>query len=164
MEENSQDTKSVLSFRLGNELLGVDVLNVIEVLKNTGLTDIPRSSDFVRGIVQFRGEIITVIDFSEKLNLHKNVETTGNVIIVFQIEANDQKFKVGILADEVKAVEEKSLGDIKAIDEISHYYNPEYLEGVYKRNEEFVIVLNLNKIFSDKEIDLIQKSTKNEKI
>ncbi len=164
MEENSRETMSVLSFKLGKELLGVNVLNVLEVLKNSGLADIPRSADFVRGIVQFRGEIITVIDFSEKLNLHKNIETTGKVIIVFQVNANDQEFKVGILADEVKAVEEKPLADIKAIDEISHHYNPEYLEGVYKRDDEFVIVLNLNKIFSDKEIDLIQKSANNEKI
>ncbi len=162
MTENSEH-KSILHFQLGNEILGVGVSNVLEVLRNNGLTSIPKSADFVRGIVQFRGEIITVIDFSEKLNLHENEPTSGKVIIVFQITTDDHTFKVGILADGVKAVEEFHQTDIKTVDEITHYYNPEYLEGVVKLKDEFVIVLNVNKIFSDKEIELIKSTAKNEK-
>ncbi|WP_462281566.1 chemotaxis protein CheW [Salinivirga cyanobacteriivorans] len=162
MEENSA-YRSILHFQLGTETLGVGVSNVLEVLRNNGLTPIPRSADFVRGIVQFRGEIITVIDFSEKLNLHENEPTSGKVIIVFQIKTNEHSFKVGVLADDVKAVEELHESDIKTVDEITHYYNPEYLEGVVKLKEEFVIVLDVNKIFSDKDIELIKTTAKNDK-
>ena len=137
--------------------------NVLEVLRNEGLTAIPRSENFVRGIVQFRGEIITVIDFSEKLNLHDNEPTKGKVVIVFNVETDDHSFKVGILADDVMAVENIHQSDVKQVDEITHYYNPEYLEGVVNIKDQFVIVLDINKIFSQKEIEIIQKSVTNEK-
>lgn len=153
----------VLNFRLGKEILAVNVVNVLEVLRNEGVTAIPRSENFVRGIVQFRGEIITVIDFNEKLNLHNNEPTTGKVVIVFNVEAEDHSFKVGILADDVLAVENVQQNDIKQVDEISHYYNPEYLEGVVNINDQFVIVLDINKVFSHKEIELIKNTVTNEK-
>ncbi|PLX21654.1 MAG: hypothetical protein C0599_07665 [Salinivirgaceae bacterium] len=157
-----QHSISVLNYKLGKEILAVNVANVLEVLRNEGVTPIPRSENFVRGIVQFRGEIITVIDFSEKLNLYNNEPTTGKVVIVFNIETPDHSFKVGILADDVMAVENIQPNDIKQVDEITHYYNPEYLEGVVNINDQFVIVLDINKVFSHKEIELIQSVT-NEK-
>lgn len=147
--------ESILSFKLGKELLGVNVQNVLEVLRNTGITPIPRSENFVRGIVQFRGEIVTVIDFSDKLNLHQNTATTGKVVIIFHIKNASQSFKVGILADDVKAVDEVPQETIKTVEEINHYYNPEFLKGVYKKDKDFVIILDIDKIFSEKEIELI---------
>jgi purine-binding chemotaxis protein CheW len=154
---------SVLNFKLGKEILAVNVANVLEVLRNEGITPIPRSENFVRGIVQFRGEIITVIDFSEKLNLYDNDPTTGKVVIVFNVETSDHSFKVGILADDVMAVENVQQNEIKQVDEITHYYNPEYLEGVVSINDQFVIVLDINKVFSLEEIELIKKNVTNEK-
>jgi purine-binding chemotaxis protein CheW len=159
----TQESIPVLNFRLGKEILAVNVTNVLEVLRNDGITSIPRSENFVRGIVQFRGEIITVIDFSEKLNLHNNEPTNGKVVIVFNVETEDHSFNVGILADDVLAVESVQQSDIRQVDEISHYYNPEYLEGVVNIKDQFVIVLDINKVFSHKEIELIQNTVTNEK-
>jgi purine-binding chemotaxis protein CheW len=159
----TEGSLAVLNFRLGKEILAVNVVNVLEVLRNEGITAIPRSENFVRGIVQFRGEIITVIDFSEKLNLHENDPTTGKIVIVFSIDSPDHSFKVGILADDVMAVENIEQNEIKQVDEITHYYNPEYLEGVVNIKDQFVIVLDINKVFSLKEIELIQNTVTNEK-
>lgn len=159
----TEDSLAVLNFRLGKEILAVNVVNVLEVLRNEGITSVPRSENFVRGIVQFRGEIITVIDFSEKLNLYENEPTTGKVVIVFNIETTDHSFKVGILADDVMAVENIEQNEIKQVDEITHYYNPKYLEGVVNIKDQFVIVLDINKVFSHKEIELIQNTVTNEK-
>ena len=158
---SNNNTQSVLSFQLGNELLGVDVQKVLEVLRNKGVTPIPRSEDFVRGIVQFRGEIVTVIDFSEKLNLYNNAPTSGNVVIVFQITNTPQPFKVGILADSVKAVDELTTNQIKPVEEMNHYFNPEYLQGIYKKDNDFVVMLDIEKIFSEKDIQIIKNTANN---
>ncbi|MDA3866599.1 MAG: chemotaxis protein CheW [Salinivirgaceae bacterium] len=162
MTQNDQ-IFSILSFQLGDEVFGVNVTNVLEVLHNKGVTPIPRSETFVRGIVQFRGEIVTVIDFSEKLNLHNNSPTSGKVIVVFYVQSNAHSFKVGVLADDVKAVDQIPAAKIQPVEEMNHYFNPEFLKGVYQRNSEFVIVLDIDKIFSEKEIQLIKQSTTNEK-
>lgn len=158
---SNSNTQSVLSFQLGNELLGVDVQKVLEVLRNKGITPIPRSENFVRGIVQFRGEIVTVIDFSEKLNLHNNTPTSGNVVIIFHITNTVQPFKVGILADSVKAVDEIAQNNIKPVEEMNHYFNPDFLHGVYKRGDDFIIMLDIEKIFTEKEINIITNTAIN---
>lgn len=160
---NDQQNRTILSFKLGRELFGVDVANVLEVLKNEGITSIPRSEQFVKGIVNFRGNIITVIDFMEKMNLPIKEKSREKVIIIFTVKNDDRDFVVGVLADNVRSVMELKAHEVRPLKEISHYYNPEYLEGVVKENDDFIIVLNFDKVFSAKEIRLIQKTEENNK-
>ena len=83
------------------------------------------------------------------------------MVIVFQITNTHQPFKVGILADSVKAVDELTTNQIKPVEEMNHYFNPEYLQGIYKKDNDFVVMLDIEKIFSEKDIQIIKNTANN---
>jgi purine-binding chemotaxis protein CheW len=160
MEEK---TNTYLSFYLGNELFGIHIGNVLEVLKNETITHVPKTREFIRGIINFRGEIVSVIDFYEKLNLPKNDEYSEKVIIILEFIDGENPVKVAVLADKVKKVFEEAEAKIKSVPEFSSYYNPEFLNGAVKDDEGFILLLNVEKIFTEKEVQLIKNTDNNNK-
>lgn len=150
-----------LSFYLGKELFAANVEQILEVLRDEQLTEIPRSKDFIEGIINFRGEIVTVIDLFKKLNMQSGSEKTKNIIVVFEISSNDTKVKVGVMVDKVQKVFTISEADCLPIPEFGKYYNPEYLTGVTKLDENFVKLLNINKVLNDDEVSLILENKEN---
>lgn len=144
-----------LSFFLGKELYGANVKHILEVLKDEPLTEIPKSKDFIVGIINFRGEVVTVIDLFKKLNIPETDNQTKSIVIVFELLDNDKNIKVGVLVNKVKKVFEMDENMQLPIPEFGKYYNPEYLVGVTKLNEEFVMLLNIEKVLSEEDVQLI---------
>lgn len=151
--ENS--TNTYLSFYLGKELYGANVAHILEVLKDEPLTGIPKSKDFIVGIINFRGEVVTVIDLFKKLNMAEDENAEKPIIIVFELEKNDKIIKVGVLVNKVKRVFEMDDDKQLPIPEFGKYYNPEYLVGVTKLTDEFVMLLNIEKVLNDEDVQLI---------
>ena len=130
--------KTYLSFYLGTEIFGADVKNILEVIKGESITEIPKSSEFVKGIINFRGEIVTVIDFQQKLNLPSDDEAEKDTIIVVELHYDEKTVMVGLLADKVRKVFEMEDKELKDVPEFGKYYNPEYLTGVAKTSDGLV--------------------------
>lgn len=162
MTQSENKTNTYLSFYLGSELFGANVQHILEVLRNEPLTDIPKSKDFIKGIINFRGEIVTVIDLFSKLNMPGDSEIEKPITIVFEIESNHKSVKVGVLVNRVKKVFEMPDSEQLPIPEFGKYYNPEYLTGVAKTKEGFVLLLNIAKVLNDEEVKiLIDTNSKN---
>ncbi len=160
---NNKKSNTFLSFYLGKELFGADVKFILEVLKDEPITEIPRSEDFIKGIINFRGEIVTVVDFFKKLNMHGESAAEKNIVIVIELTQDNKNVKVGLLADRVRKVFEMPIDEIKPVPEFGEYYNPEFLTGVAKTTDGLVMLLNLEKILNEKEVNLILKSNNKEK-
>lgn len=155
MDSNQNTTDTYLSFYLGQELFGSDVKQILEVLRDEQITDIPRSQDFIKGIINFRGEIVTIIDLFVKLNMTTQTRKNKPIIIVFELLSNEKNVKIGVLVEKVKKVFEMNKKEQLPIPEFGKYYNPEYLTGVAKVNDEFVMLLDIEKVLSDEEVQLI---------
>lgn len=155
---DNQKSKTYLSFYLGGELFGADVKYILEVLKDEPITEIPRSEDFIKGIINFRGEIVTVVDFFKKMNMEGENTIDKEIIIVVELSKDDKQVKVGLQADKVRKVFEMSDTDLKPVPEFGKYYNPEFLTGVAKTDDGLVMLLDVEKILSENEVNLIIES------
>lgn len=159
---NNHKSCTYLSFYLGGELFGANVNYILEVLKDEPITEIPRSEDFIKGIINFRGEIVTVVDFFKKLNMKGEILDNKEIIIVVELCQDNKQVKVGLQADKVRKVFEMADTELKPVPEFGKYYNPEFLTGVAKTTDGLVMLLDVEKILSECEVNLIMESNKNE--
>ncbi len=155
MDHYVAETKSLLTFVIANEQLAVDVTKVIEVLRNQEIFEVPKTETYIAGIINFRGEILTVVDTRKKINLSDESGQDKHVIIVYDLRFDEKKVRVGALADKVLNVINISENLIRPVPEFGNYYNPEYLKGAFKVNDGFVMILDIEKIFSSKDVEII---------
>jgi purine-binding chemotaxis protein CheW len=127
------------------------VNEVLEVLPYQAITPVPKSNTTVLGIINFRGEILPVIDFSKKLNMEAT-SPSGGVIVVLEIVINGLKVFIGILVDRVNDVFEIALKDIRQMPEIGLQFKAEFLSGIFKSDDRFISLLDMHKVFSHEEI------------
>jgi purine-binding chemotaxis protein CheW len=149
-----------LFFKLYDEIFGVDVKYVIETIEMQELTPIPKTPEFMKGVFVFRGQVVPVIDLRLKFKLDPAPETMKRYIIVSSFEINNEEQKMGFIVDKLIDVVSLSEYDINDFPEIGSKYNVEFVKGVVKYNEELTIILNIEKILTSVETDLIKKVTK----
>ncbi len=145
------ENSTYLTFLIGKEYFAVNVTKVLEVLQHQSITLIPKTPEHILGIINFRGEILPVVDTKLKFNL-KNDGEESKIIIVFDIEHNETKSIIAATADAVKDVIEVADSEIKPVPEMGIRYNSNYLSGAIRRDENFILLLNIEKIFSTTEL------------
>jgi purine-binding chemotaxis protein CheW len=149
------EKSTFLTFVLGQELFAVNVLNVLEVLEQQQITPVPQTPAHILGIINFRGEILPVVDTRYKFNLPAKSDILKNFVIVYVLYNEDQRISVAATADAVKDVIEISPDEIKPVPEMGITYDSQYISGVLKRDELFIMILNTEKVFSITNADQI---------
>lgn len=155
--ESIENKEAYLSFRLENEVFAVKVQKVLEVLEIQKITPVPRTAEYVRGVINFRGEILPVIDTRMKFNMPEVEDTDKTVIIVFELKLNDKRLILGAVADGVKDVLSIRTLDIKDVPEMGSNYNTEYVIGMIKSEEEFIMILDIDRVFSAEELITVKE-------
>jgi purine-binding chemotaxis protein CheW len=145
-------SNTYLSFIVGDELFGVNVTKVLEVLQKQKITPVPNTPNFIRGIINFRGEIVPVFDTRIKFNLEERDPSLSFVIMILDLQSADSSVRVGAVVDKVKNVIILDNEEIKPVPVMSSKFNSEFLQGIVKQNDEFILLLNVDKIFTDFEI------------
>jgi purine-binding chemotaxis protein CheW len=148
-------TTTYLTFVLGTESFGVDVRNVREVLDFTSITRVPRMPEFMRGVINLRGSVVPVIDMRLKFGMEKAEDTVDTCVIVMEINLDGETTVVGALADAVKEVFDLEAGQIEPPPRIGTSLNTEFIQGMGKRDEEFIIILDIDRVFSAEELALM---------
>lgn len=144
-----------LTFRLGDELFALDVFQVREVLDVTAITRVPLSLDFMRGIINVRGTVVPVIDLRVKFGMEPSELSRDSRIVVMELDIDGETTVLGALADAVHEVMELETGQIEPPPGIGARWRLEFVKGIGKRNGEFVLILDIGKVFSAEEIDSI---------
>ncbi len=155
MPKTEISRNTFLSFRLGEEIFAVNVSKVLEVLEIQKITQIPRMPRYMRGVISFRGEVLPVIDTRLKFRMPHKEDTSKTVIIVLELKPQDKTVMLGAIADAVKDVILINDGEIKPVPSINSHYNAEFLLGMYKTDEGFIMILDVDKVFSIAEIDMV---------
>lgn len=159
MERTKNKHKNVfLSFRLGKETFAVSVIKVLEVLQQQHITEIPDVPPYIKGVINFRGDILPIFDARLKFNLKVQEEEEKNVIIVLDLSADDQKMRIGAIADGVRDVLAFDETEIKPVPEMGLKYNAEYISGMIKSGDGFIMILNVDKVFTTEEVSMLAKS------
>jgi purine-binding chemotaxis protein CheW len=136
-----------VTFRLENESYGINVMQVQEVLRYTEIAPVPGAPPYVLGIINLRGNVVTVIDTRSRFAL-PNAETTDQTRIVI-IEAEDQV--VGILVDSVAEVVYLRQSEIETTPNVGNDEGAKFIQGVCHKNDELLILVDLEKLMSDEE-------------
>ncbi|MBT1705062.1 chemotaxis protein CheW [Chryseosolibacter indicus] len=161
MESDILQSQSYLTFRLGDEIFAASVLSVIEILELSKITKVPGSPHFMRGVINLRGNVLPVIDARLKFGLPRIDDTVNTCVMVLSIECEEQKITIGALVDAVQEVLEIDRKDIQPAPSIGSKYRTEFIDGMVKRNDDFIMVLDLDLVFSQDEIMLLQNTEGN---
>jgi purine-binding chemotaxis protein CheW len=149
--------ETYLSFILGDEVFAIKVDKVLEVLENQKITKVPKAPEYINGLINFRGEILPVVNTRIKFNMPELVETDNTVIIVLDLNFNGKQVELGAMADAVKDVVDIRLTEIKSVPDIGIKYSIDYVSGMYKYGDHFIMILDVDKVFSIEELSVKEK-------
>lgn len=148
-EENRADDEIMqwVTFRLGDEKYGINVMQVQEVLRVTEIAPVPGAPSYVLGIINLRGNVVTVIDTRSRFDLvHKETDDASRIIII-----ETEVHIIGILVDSVAEVVELRASEIENAPNVGNEENSKYIQGVTSRDNELLIIVDLNKFLLDEE-------------
>lgn len=157
--KTSSNIKSYLSFQLGEEMFAADVSKVLEILELRPITKVPRSPVYMRGVINLRGNVLPVLDTRIKFGIDAREDTKDTCIVVLSVLMEGEPLTLGALVDSVEEVLELGEGDIEPPPTIGSKFNPEYLHGMVKDDENFIMVLNVDKVFSTDELVFVSETT-----
>jgi purine-binding chemotaxis protein CheW len=144
-----------LTFTLDNEQYAIGVAKVREVLEHTKITKLPRTAVFMKGIINLRGAGVPVIDLRLKFGLPETPITKDTSIIVMEVESQDGSVVVGALADAVHEVIEIDERSIEPAPRFGTRLAAEFIKGVGKKDDLFIILLDIDRIFNAEEINIL---------
>jgi len=158
MEESSTvNSKQYVTFCLAEELFGVEVNRTREILSVISVTSVPQTPDYMLGVINLRGQVVPVIDMRLKLGLSAAAETQDTCIIVVEVLVDGEPIVVGALADAVREVLEIKSDAIEPPPRLGTRLNTEFIKGMGKIDEEFLILLDIDKIFNSDELAMVQE-------
>jgi purine-binding chemotaxis protein CheW len=144
-----------LTFKLDEEVFALDVAKVREILEYTGITKVPQTPDFMRGVINLRGSVVPVIDLRLKFGMSATERTVNTCIIVVEVELDDETLILGVLADSVQEVIEMEPEQIEAAPHIGTHLNTDFIKGMGKHDNRFIMILDSDKIFTGEELQTI---------
>ena len=137
-----------LTFRLDEELFALDIGKVREVLEFSTITRVPRTPDFVRGVINLRGNVVPVVDLKLKLGLSRTEKTIDTCVVITEIDMDGDKMVMGALADSVQEVLELDPAQIDPPPRMGTRIDGACIRGMGKREEQFVMILDIDRVLS----------------
>ncbi len=137
-----------VTFYLENEKYCIQVMQVQEVLRITDIAPVPGASDYVMGIINLRGNVVTVIDSRKRFNLPEKASDDSTRIVI--IETNNEQV-VGILVDSVAEVAELRASEIESAPNLGNEDSSRFIQGVCNKDNELLILVDVEKLLTDEE-------------
>ena len=147
---NAKDNEAVIqwvTFRLADEIYGINVMQVQEVLRVTEIAPVPGAPHYVLGIINLRGNVVTVIDTRMRLGLPTSEVTDATRVVIIE----GAKHVVGILVDCVAEVVDLRMSEVESAPNVGSDESARYIQGVASRDDELLILVDLNKLLTDEE-------------
>ena len=149
-------TTQYLTFKLGEEVFALDISKVREVLDFTTVTKVPRTPEFMRGVINLRGSVVPVVDLRLKFGMSKTENGVNTCVIITDVTVDGDTTILGALADSVQEVLDLDAEHIAPAPKIGTKLRTEFIKGMGKRDDRFIIILDVDKVFSADELSLVQ--------
>ena len=141
------ETTQFLTFKLADEVFALDITKVREVLDFTTVTKVPRTPEFMRGVINLRGSVVPVVDLRLKFGMTKTESGVNTCIIITEVTVDNDTTILGALADSVQEVLDLEPGSIAPAPRIGTKLKTEFIKGMGKRDDRFIIILDIDKVF-----------------
>ena len=162
-EQSSQDSTQVstigealagkyMTFKLSEEVYGLEILKVRELIGMQDITRVPRTKDFIRGVINLRGKVHPVLDLRLKLGMDRAETTDQTVIIVVQYEVGGEDLLMGVLVDEVLEVQAIDASQIEPPPNfVTGAEDTEFILGIGKSESRVIFLLDIGKVLTAEE-------------
>lgn len=150
--DNHNETNQYLTFMLDQEVFALGIAKVREVLDYTAITKVPKTPDFMRGVINVRGGVVPVVDLRVKFGMAPTPQTVNTCIIIVEIAMEGDVTILGVLADKVEEVLDLDPAQIEPAPRIGTRLRTDFIKGMGKREEQFIIILDIDRVFSGEEL------------
>ncbi len=155
VQSTTLKTGKYLTFTLADEEYGIGILKVKEIIGMMAITSVPRTPDFVKGVINLRGKVIPVIDLRLKFGMASIPYTDRTCIIVVEIDSDDMTIQIGIVVDAVSEVLNIKEEEIENAPSFGTSLSTDYILGMAKIDKGVKILLDIDRVLSAKEIQLL---------
>jgi len=138
-------------FSLNEQIYGIEILKIKEVVSYQKITPLPNMRGFIRGIINLRGVILPVFDLREKFNLPETTYTPFNSIMVMEISGR----VMGVIVDEISDVVELFPEEVQAASSLPPGVQAEYIKGIGKKERELIVLLDVDRLLSSEELEIL---------
>ncbi len=152
------ETTQYLTFKLGDEVFALDISKVREVLDFTTVTKVPRTPDFMRGVINLRGSVVPVVDLRLKFGMTLTEKTVNTCVIIVEVTVDGETTVLGALADSVQEVLDLGAEQVSPPPKIGTKLRTEFIRGMGNRNDHFLIILDIDRVFSVEELSGVQSA------
>ncbi len=153
MSENI--TQQYLTFGLGEEVFALETGSVREVIELVPVTRIPKTPPFMRGVINLRGHAVPVVDLRIKFDMPQVKDTVNTCIIIVDVEVEGESCYMGAIVDSVREVFEMSSDQINPPPRMGTSIRADFIKGMGKQDEEFIMILDIAKVFSPEELQAL---------
>ncbi len=153
-------TGKYLTFTLDEEEYGIGILKVKEIIGMMDITSVPRTPQFIKGVINLRGKVIPIIDLRLKFEMGEIPYTDRTCIIVVEVDSEEGTILIGIVVDAVSEVLNIQEGEIEETPAFGTQLNTDYILGMAKTQGGVKILLNIDKVLSIEEISDLDKVAK----
>jgi len=157
MAASITETTQYLTFKLEDELFALDIDKVREVLDFTSITKVPQTPDYMRGVINLRGSVVPVVDLRLKFGQAMAEKTVNTCVIIVEVEMDGEKVVMGAMADAVQEVLDLEPGQIEPPPRIGTKLNLDFIRGMGKHADQFIIILDIDKVFTVSELELLHE-------
>lgn len=152
------ESNQLLTFKLGSETYGIQINKVREILTYPIVTPIPDASRWVKGVINLRGEVAPVIDLRIRFNVDNEPLYTARTIII-AVKTQDNRM-IGLVVDEVSDMENVDLDKLYPAPDMGASIAPEYLKGLFKKDEKMIVILDIDRILDKDEMQRLSRQTR----
>jgi purine-binding chemotaxis protein CheW len=150
-----------LTFLLGQEEYGLEILKVQEIIQMQKVTKVPRAPGFVRGVINLRGKVIPVIELRSKFGMETQEDTEKTCIIVVMFQVNEQPVTMGVIIDEVKEVLDIEAEQIEETPSFGATIDTAFIMGIGKVGDNVKMLLDIDRVLSSADINTVMDAAGN---
>lgn len=154
---SASDVEQLLTFKLDDEVFAIEISRVREVLEYTQLTKVPRTPDFLRGVINLRGNVIPVVDLRRMFSMGSTEASVNACIIIVEVEMDGEEMILGVLADSVQEVLELPRSQIEKPPKFGARLKNEFLKGMGRRDDHLLMILSIDEVFSSSDIAFVKE-------
>jgi len=151
-----------LTFKLGNELFGLGILHIKEIIEYESVTHVPMMPEFIPGVINLRGNVVPVLDLNARFYRKKSLISRKSCIVIVELLQNESKMDLGLLVDAVNEVVDIPPENVENAPSFGAKIRLDFVHGLGKLEDRFVILLNIQQVLNLEELSALQAVTQAE--
>lgn len=151
-----------LTFIVGKEKLGINIHDVKEIIEISNITRVPMTPDYIKGVINLRGNVVPVVDLSARLSNDISTLTKRSCIVLVEVVTDDDSQSIGMLVDQVNEILEIPEENIQPAPEFGAEIRVEFIQAMGRVDDDFIILLEINRVLSVSELSQLSKAMNSE--